>query len=81
MLKLQSKVGPKGQVVIPKGIRDHFNIFPGEAVYFRTENDEITLETRSGEAVLEVFFNEVKAKKQEPKHINWDKEYYERFGG
>lgn len=81
MLKLQSKVGPKGQVVIPKGIRDHFNIFPGEAVYFSTENDEITLGTKAGGDVLEVFLDEVKAKKQEPKHINWDKAYYERFGG
>jgi len=43
MLRLKSKVGPKGQAVIPKEIRDILGIKPGSEVIF---------ETRAGEVVV-----------------------------
>jgi antitoxin PrlF len=36
-------VGPKGQVVIPKALRDELGIEPGDAVDFWQEDDHIVL--------------------------------------
>lgn len=38
------KVGAKGQVVIPKGIRDRMNIRPGDEVIFWEEDDHVALQ-------------------------------------
>jgi AbrB family looped-hinge helix DNA binding protein len=37
------KVGPKGQVVIPKSIRDELGIEPGDEVTVEQEGDEIRI--------------------------------------
>lgn len=79
MLKLRSKVGPKGQVVIPKPIRDSFDISSGEEVYFHVENHEIIIEAVDGEKILEEYLEEIPDKVQEPKSIDWEKEYSGRY--
>lgn len=79
MLKLKSKIGPKGQVVIPKPIRDSFGFEPGESVYFYVQKDEVIVEKKSGEKILEEFINEFKHKKF-PKKVDWGKLYYSQFG-
>jgi AbrB family looped-hinge helix DNA binding protein len=33
-------MGPKGQVVIPKAIRDHLHLRPGDSLLVREEGDE-----------------------------------------
>jgi len=38
------RVGPKGQVVIPKDFRDALKIGPGSEVIFRLEGDRVVLE-------------------------------------
>ncbi len=38
------KVGKKGQIVIPKEIRDRYNIRPGDIIIFKIYNDKIILE-------------------------------------
>ncbi len=78
MLKLKSKVGPKGQVVIPKPIRDTLGFEPGEEVYFHMHENEVILEKKSGEEILNEFINEVE-KKKPPKKIDWDELYYSQF--
>ncbi|MGQ0804670.1 MAG: AbrB/MazE/SpoVT family DNA-binding domain-containing protein [Actinomycetota bacterium] len=35
------RVGPKGQVVIPKAIREHLGINPGDEVVFVEDGDEV----------------------------------------
>lgn len=37
------KVGPKGQVVIPKDLREEFGIEPGDEVTFSREGGQITV--------------------------------------
>jgi AbrB family looped-hinge helix DNA binding protein len=40
------KVGPKGQVVIPKEIRDHLGIHPGDEVIFIEDEGGVRVERR-----------------------------------
>ena len=40
---MKREVGDKGQVVLPKDIRDHLNIRPGTKVIFEIRGDEIVL--------------------------------------
>ena len=77
MLKLKSKVGPKGQVVIPKPIRDMQKILTGQEVYFTVENGEIVIKKADYREILEMFRSGKKVKA--PKHIDWDAEYYSQF--
>jgi AbrB family looped-hinge helix DNA binding protein len=37
------RIGPKGQVVIPKAIRDQANLDPGDEVDFELRDQEIVL--------------------------------------
>lgn len=41
---MTSKVGPKGQVVIPKPIRDRLGLRPGDAVVFIPEEGGVRVE-------------------------------------
>jgi AbrB family looped-hinge helix DNA binding protein len=45
-------VGPKGQVVIPKAIRDRVRLHPGDEVEFELRDDEIVLSARPRPAGL-----------------------------
>lgn len=38
------KVSKKGQIVIPKEIRERFGIMPGDAVIFKVKGDKIIIE-------------------------------------
>jgi len=42
-LRLKSKVGPKGQAVIPKEVRDILKIAPGDEVVFELGDKEVKI--------------------------------------
>ena len=46
------KVGPKGQVVIPKDLRDEFGIEPGDEVVFWRAGDHVALRAVHGQRPL-----------------------------
>ena len=43
MITIKAKVGTRGQIVIPKPIREMFQIHAGEDMFFRVENNEILM--------------------------------------
>lgn len=45
MIEFRAKVGPKGQVVIPKPLRDEYGIEPQGTVVFHEGKDGITVST------------------------------------
>lgn len=45
---MTSKVGPKGQVVIPKHMRDELGIEPGDLVTFVVESGGVRVEPLGG---------------------------------
>ncbi len=56
MLRIKTKVGPKGQAVIPKAVRDELGIRPGDEVYFSTHEGHAHLEKRTPAELVRAFF-------------------------
>ena len=50
------KMSKKGQIVIPKDIRDRFAIRPGDAIIFKIQGDKIVLE-KIQESMSEILKN------------------------
>jgi AbrB family looped-hinge helix DNA binding protein len=46
------RVGPKGQVVIPKAMRDFLGILPGDEVDFALEGEAVRVEPVRSESTL-----------------------------
>lgn len=70
------RVTSKGQVTIPKGVREKLGIRPGDEVGFREDGPSIVLENASvaghsdtGEDRLQRFFGTVERMKQEGRII------------
>jgi AbrB family looped-hinge helix DNA binding protein len=80
MITLHSKVGERGQVVIPKPIRDMFKIEPDDEMSFKVDDGRIIIEPTDPKGILEDYLSEIPRKK-EPKEIDWDEEYGSQFGG
>ena len=79
-IQLVSKVGEKGQIVIPKPIRQKFNISPNTEVVFDVDEEKIFLKKRKSDAdLIEEFVSAVKNKIKFPKKIDWDEEYYSQY--
>lgn len=80
MLRQRTKVGPKGQTVIPKAVRDKLGIRPGDEVEVREERGRVIVEpVRRGDPLKELL-SAVQHKKPAPRRINWNDEYRTQFG-
>ncbi len=51
MLTDRMRVGPKGQVVIPKSFRRILKVGPGSEIVFRLDGERVILERESGDPV------------------------------
>ena len=40
-MRIKREVGEKGQMVLPKDIREHLNIKPGSGIVFEVRGDEV----------------------------------------
>jgi len=49
---MTGRIGAKGQVVIPKALRDRAHLQPGDAVDFELRNQEIVMVARRSAASL-----------------------------
>lgn len=79
-LEIRRKVGSKGQVVIPKEVRELFGIRSGTEVAFSVEGKRIVLVPKGTDPLdfVRDFVNIVpeSEKVEPPKEIDWDDEYY-----
>ncbi len=44
MVRISTRIGPKGQLVIPKVFRDEYNLHPGDAVVVKEEDHQLVIE-------------------------------------
>ena len=54
---IKREIGEKGQVVIPKDIREHLGLKIGEKVVFEVKDDKVTLKKEESERFLEEFLD------------------------
>lgn len=80
MLEIRMRVGPKGQVVIPKVLREAFKIGPGTEVTFSVEADGIVIRaTRTDAAdVFEKIAKTGKSVDRFPPHAAYERELRRR---
>ena len=74
---IKRKVGPKGQVVIPKDVRDALNIKPGSEVYIEIIEKEIRISLSPNKKGFLKDFLETPKKLTEK--IEFKKLYYEQY--
>lgn len=74
-------MGEKGQAVIPKAIRDAVGIAAGDTLTFRVEGRKVVVEKAERSDIVAQLRGLVPRKTKEPRRIDWDAEYADRFGG
>lgn len=85
MIKIKRKIGPKGQIVLPKDVREQFNLKTGTDVIFSVEDQKIIIETpKNHKEIIEEFCTlpeNMKKRKIYPKQIKEliEDQYEERF--
>jgi AbrB family looped-hinge helix DNA binding protein len=80
MIEEEMKVGPKGQVVIPRTMRKALKIEPGSKVLFRLEDDKMIVRKPAFDAVavFERIAKEIHYNKQIDPHEAYEEELEER---
>ena len=74
-------LGDKGQVVIPKQIREQFHLTSGTRLFFEVRDDKIIITPQYSASFLDEFCSIVQEKIREPIRIKdlFDKEIEERI--
>jgi len=79
-LKQERKVGRRGQVTIPKAMRDALKLEPGSEVYFALEGDKLVVRRWfDAVAVFERAAHEINCNKKIDPHAAHDEELEERY--
>ncbi len=81
MVELTVRLGSKGQVVIPKIFRDHYNLYPEETVTIKA-NDEGVLITKNKKDTLKILekIAEIATEKRKGKPFRYNKkEFYGQY--
>ncbi len=72
MIRQETKVGPKGQIVIPKIFREHKKIYPGDKIFVELREDSIVIEKPTKDTLK--IFEEI-SKKGKAVNVNSDNDY------
>ncbi len=80
MIELKSKVGTRGQIVIPKPIRDMFQIHPEDHVTFTVRDNMITLCKEDGKIILDRILTRFEKDEVDIESIDWDELHYSQYG-
>jgi len=75
-MKLKVRVGPKGQIVIPKSVRDSLGIKPNDFVLVDVDHGKATLETIS-QNPLEVLAEIARTHGVKSSDLVWGDKLYE----
>ena len=76
---LQSRTGEKGQVVIPKPLRDEFGIQPGDSLLFAETEDGILIKKATSFADFAEALAKKTKKSIDPRTINREEEIDEKW--
>ena len=75
-IEIEATIGQRGQVVIPKPIRDAYDLRPGMHVTFSVDGDRIIIEGST--EVVEEYLEAI-PKQPEPETVDWDERHYARL--
>ena len=80
MIREEMKVGPKGQVVIPRAMRKALKIQPGSKVLFTLEDDKLILKKPAFDAVavFQRIAQEINDNREVDPHGAYEEELDER---
>lgn len=81
MVGIKTKIGEKGQIVIPKPLRDKFNLVKNtEVIVDEIDGNIIIKKEKSGLEVFEEYISEAKKFNIKiPKNIDWDALHYSQY--
>ncbi|HLE48060.1 MAG TPA: AbrB/MazE/SpoVT family DNA-binding domain-containing protein [Candidatus Thermoplasmatota archaeon] len=77
MTRIRTQVGTKGQIVIPKAVRDELGLRPGDAAYVFTHEGHAHIEKENARASWDEFF--AGPKRKLPKDIDFDAQFEESY--
>jgi AbrB family looped-hinge helix DNA binding protein len=77
MTRIRAQIGSKGQIVIPKAVRDELGLRPGDGAYVFTHGGHAHIEKENALASWEEFF--AGPKKKLPKDIDFDALFEESY--
>jgi len=80
-IEINAKMREKGQVVIPKPIRDQFGLKLGTDIVFEVDNDDIKIRKKKDDLeILQEFIDAFKGYNFKiPKDHDWNKDYDEEM--
>jgi AbrB family looped-hinge helix DNA binding protein len=78
MVEIKTKIGAKGQVVIPKVFRDEYSLKPGMSICFNEEEGKLVI-SRPGTNVVEMLRNLPKKNIEHDSDVEYENQIKERL--
>ena len=81
MVEVETKVGPKGQILIPKILREEYNIMPGDEVLIKETEEGMLIEKFTEDDPIKIMkeISDKYGKKIEINYHAYEEEIEERW--